>query len=358
MCDKKNSMISDELFRFLRAALWDTPIETNADASLLAEVLKEAEKQTVAPLVFKAMEQAKCQLPRQVVLRQMTLRQQTILQNRKINLKLGALAELMQQSQTDYVVVKGQVMATCYPHPELRQSGDIDFYCDEANYSQAEEALSKAWGIDFKGETEYHEGFEHEGISLEMHHTLAHFYNKRKDANWKQLLKDTPAAQVTIGNQPVNTLNPTLHSLYVWIHLYHHLLELGVGLRQFCDWTMILHHCKDEIDHEALKKHLQVLGLEKAYRASGSVLVNYLGLPADEFTYPLTAKDNRYAPKILDVVFYRGNMGKYNKRNGFQGWKHQIESFGIKSAHFLKFYPLAPRYMRDWMGDVIKEKVL
>ena len=351
-------MISDELFRFLRAALWNTPIETNADASLLAEVLKEAEKQTVAPLVFKAMEQAKCQLPRQVVLRQMTLRQQTILQNRKINLKLGALAELMQQSQTDYVVVKGQVLAACYPHPELRQSGDIDFYCDEANFDRGLKCLMKQWEInDAHWDAEVLE-FHHEGILLEMHHTLAHFYNKRKDAYWKQLLKDIPAAQITIGNQPVNTLNPTLHSLYVWIHLYHHLLELGVGLRQFCDWAMILHHCKDEIDHEALKKHLQVLGLEKAYKASGSVLVNYLGLPADEFTYPLTAQDSRYAPKILDVVFYRGNMGKYNKRNGFQGWKHQVESFGIKSAHFLKFYPLAPRYMRDWMGDVIKEKVL
>ena len=74
----------DELFRFLRAAPWDTPIEANADASLLAEVL-----------------------------RQITLRQQSILQNRKINLKVGALAELMQQSTTDYVVVKGQVVATC-----------------------------------------------------------------------------------------------------------------------------------------------------------------------------------------------------------------------------------------------------
>jgi len=31
----------DELFRFLRAALWDTPIEANADASLLAEVLRQ-----------------------------------------------------------------------------------------------------------------------------------------------------------------------------------------------------------------------------------------------------------------------------------------------------------------------------
>ena len=131
------------------------------------------------------------------------------------------------------------------------------------------------------------------------------------------------------------------------------LLELGVGLRQFCDWAMLLHHYRNEIDHEAIRRHLKRLGLEKAYRACGCILTDELGLPAEAFTYRLTAADRRYARRILDVVFYRGNMGKYNKRGGFHGWRHQLESVGIKTAHFVKFYPLAPGFMRSWLWDVV-----
>ena len=345
------------LCEILRAALWSTPIETSFDTPSLVEILQEAEKQTVAPLVFEAMERAKVTLPRKVVLRQMMLRQQAVQQNRKQTGEAVALATLLQEHDVEYVVVKGQVVATCYPHPELRQAGDIDFFCDKENYDKAVEAITKAWDIDFKEKTVFHEGFDHQGVSLEMHHTLVHFYSTQKDAYWAQLLKDTPTTMVTIEGQDIKTLCPTLHALYVWLHLFNHLLELGVGLRQFCDWAMLLHHYHEEIDHEATRQHLQVLGLEKAYRACGCILVDELGMPSEEFSYPLTAADRRYARRILDVVFYRGNMGKYNKRSGFHGWRHQLESAGIKTSHFLKFYPLAPSFMRSWLWDVVATRI-
>ena len=55
--------------------------------------------------------------------------------------------------------------------------------------------------------------------------------------------------------------------------------------------------------------------------------------------------------------FYRGNMGHYNKRGGFHGWKHKLESTAIKLSHFVKFYPLAPSFMRDWGWSVIKSRL-
>ncbi len=115
----------------------------------------------------------------------------------------------------------------------------------------------------------------------------------------------------------VSVLAPAVHSLYVFLHLYHHLLELGVGLRQFCDWEVILHACKGEIDHEAIRRHLKVLGMEKAYKACGAVLVEILGLPAKEFTYELNDSDRKYGRRVMEVVEYRGNTGHYNLRGGY-----------------------------------------
>jgi len=37
---------------------------------------------------------------------------------------------------------------------------------------------------------------------------------------------------------------------------------------------------------------------------------------------------------------------------------HNVESAAIKLSHFVKFYPLAPSFMRDWGGSVIREKAV
>ena len=163
---------------------------------------------------------------------------------------------------------------------------------------------------------------------------------------------------VAVAGTEIPTLSPTLHTLYVFLHLYHHLLELGIGLRQFCDWAVMLHDCKENIDQEQLRQHLGMLGMLKAYRACGCILTEYLGLPEEELGCRLSRSDKWYGRMILDVVLYRGNMGHYNKLSGFSGWRHNIEATGIKVVHFLKFMPLAPSYSFRWLGHELWRKVM
>ena len=279
-------------------------------------------------------------------------------QNIVLNKEVEALTSLLDRHQIKYAVVKGQVVARYYEKPEYRHSGDIDFYIPEKDARVAKIVIEDEWQVEMeRGSSLKHYAFNHNGVMFEMHFHLFEWYNESKNNMWNEILYGVMNHRVKIGDTQVATLDPTIHSLYIFLHLYHHLLELGVGLRQFCDWAMILHACKDEIDHEAIKKHLKVFGMEKAYKACGAILVRDLGLPANEFTYELTDYDMRYADKILDVVFYRGNMGHYNKRGGFHGWKHKLESTGIKLSHFFKFYPLAPSFMRDWVWGVVKSRL-
>lgn len=342
------------LLDILQSALFGKSIE-DLHTDSLVDVLAEAEKQAVVPITFQVLSEIGMKLPSVMVFQQVGIQHQVIQRNTLLNEQLVFLTQLFQKYNVDYAIVKGQVAASYYPEPKFRQSGDVDFFCDEKNYVKAINAIQREWGINVEnGNGEYHDAFDFHGVSYELHHTLTHFYNKNKDYYWKTILSKAPCYSVNINGCNVSTLHPTIHSLYIFMHFYHHLLELGVGLRQFCDWAMILHACKDKIDHKAIKKHLKVFGMEKAYRACGAILVRDLGLPADEFTYELTDYDMRYADKILDVVFYRGNMGHYNKRSGFHGWRHKLESTGIKLSHFFKFYPLAPSFMRDLPSGVVK----
>ena len=300
-------------------------------------------------------------------------------QNEKVNGVLRELASLLNENGVRYAVVKGQTIASYYSRLMvlgrakrqsraqgegltdnlglLRQAGDIDFYVAPEDFERTKQLIKDAWRVTYE-ETEghHHAEFEYKDVPLEQHHKLIKLYDKKKEGYWDELMHDAFSEQ-EIGGVKVSVLSPTLHSLYIFLHLYHHLLELGVGLRQFCDWAVILHSCKEEIDHEAIRRHLKVLGMEKAYKACGAILVEKLGLPADNFTYELNGSDRKYGRKVMDVVEYRGNMGHYNLKGGYEGMWHNLEATGIKIAHFMKFVPLAPGFSCGWLTAELKRKI-
>lgn len=277
--------------------------------------------------------------------------------NKCINAILGELVFLLNRNFVKYAIVKGQVVGQYYSETSCRQSGDIDFYVAPDDFDRTKRLIVKEWAADFEGEKGHHHiEFEYKGVPFEQHHKLIKLYDKKKDDYWEKLVNNNLEKQV-INGVKVSTLSPTLHSLYIFLHLYHHLLELGVGMRQFCDWAVMLHECRKEINHKDIQQHLKVLGMEKAYRACGAILVDQLALPVEEFTYELNDIDRKYARKVLEVVEYRGNMGHYNLKGGYKGLLHNIEATGIKMSHFMKFMPLAPSFSCGWLSSELKRKI-
>lgn len=323
------------------------------------ELYEQASKQAVVGTVFDGVQKLpKEQWPPQSVLFEWIGQTEQIRQqNRKVNAVLKELALLFNANGIRYAVVKGQIVGNYYSAPLLRQAGDIDFYVEEQDFERARLLIEREWGVTFEGtEGHHHIEFEYKGVFFEQHHTLIKLYDKERNRYWERLMKESYGT-MEIEGVPVSVLSPTLHSLYIFLHLYHHLLELGVGLRQFCDWAAILHASKNEIDHEAIRKHLKLFGMERAYRACGCLLIDYLGLSKDDFTYEVNGNDKQYAERILDVVMYRGNMGHYNLKGGYQGLWHNLEATGIKIIHFLKFMPLAPAFSWNWLVAELKRKI-
>ncbi len=328
------------------------------DSDTATKVLYEAERQTVVGVAFDEMCNGGAKFGPDDVFYHVGLNQQIMWWNARVNEVLKELATLLNSHGIRYAVVKGQVAALNYPKPLLRQSGDVDFYCDESNYLRAKELIGKEWGVALNGDETHHHHieFDYKDVSFELHHSLVKLYQNRKNDYWRELCQQ-PFDQVYVDGVPISTLSPTLHALYIFLHLYHHLLELGVGLRQFCDLAMALHRQHTDIDYDALRRHLRVLGLERAYVACGAILVDGLGLTEQELGATPSAADRRYGKRMLEVTAYRGNFGHFNKTGGFRGWKHKIESTCIKTAHYLKFAPLAPGFSTRWLCAELFRKI-
>ncbi len=339
-------------FSLLRDALWRTGKSFPLELSLYEteKLFLLAEKQAVSGLVVDALIRHDVKMPQEWVFEAVGLVEQIKQQNKIINNGIVNFIELMSRCDINYLIVKGQVVASYYVNPLLRQSGDVDFYCDSRSFPLAQITIQNEWGIKpERGNSDRHVHFDYQEVTYEGHFSLTSFYSKRCNVYWQKLLDSDSGSTINIDGHQTQTLSPTLHSLFVFIHLYSHLIALGVGLRQFCDLAVMLHFLRDEINMDAFHRHLEVLGLCKAYRACGSILVDYLGLPEDDIGFALNEDNRKYGRIIMDVVMYRGNMGHYNKRNGFRGWKHKLEATGIKLSHFMKFMLLAPRYSCGWL---------
>jgi len=160
----------------------------------------------------------------------------------------------------------------------------------------------------------------------------------------------------------VPTLSPTVNAFYVFVHLYHHFMKEGVGLRQLCDWARLLHVEREKIDRAKLTEILEALGYTKAFCTFGSVLVEWLGLPADDFPFALTDAHKRKAEQVLQVVHSGGNFGKHDRKHASNAWLHSLQTGWRSVSHVVRFFSLSlgenlhliPRLVKESLSKNLK----
>ena len=358
--------MTELFFALLRDALWHDEINgveflphelLKAES---AEVLNLARKQAVFGLVVDALFRNDVRISENHMLKCIRLLKIIKQQVKMINHGVIELHHLFSQEGIDYSVVKGQVIAAYYPDALLRYPGDIDYYCSSINFEKAQKVIEKRWGITFERQvSRKHVCFVHDDIIYEGHFALLTLYGKKERAYWNQLIDSDKGETVAVDGVEIRTFSPTVHTLYIFMHLYNHLIKLGVGLRQFCDLAVMLHYASKRIDMDVLRGHLKALSMEKAWCACGSILVDYLGLPESNLGYVLSDKDRKYGKRILDVVLYRGNMGHFEGKQLRieKEWEWKMKAVCIKLSHFMKFAPLAPSYSCGWLWYEFKRSL-
>lgn len=81
-----------------------------------------------------------------------------------------------------------------------------------------------------------------------------------------------------------------------------------------------------------------------AFCALGTILIDCLGLPQNEFPFALD-DDRKWEEKILQDIFRGGNFGKQNhKATSELGYKFETMCLAIRNS--FRYYKLAPSEMR------------
>jgi hypothetical protein len=285
---------------------------------------------------------------------------QIVRRNAKTNDTVTNLAKFMQSKDIGFFVFKGQTVASYYPFPEMRTSGDVDFYVFKKDWDRAKSLLEKEVTItdDHSGQ---HLEFTKDGIPFEMHYHTAVFASSSKQRYWDELIEsyfEEVLDRVVINGVEVPTLPPTLNAIYLFIHIYHHFLKEGIALRQFIDWMMFFEAKHDEIVVSELTAKLERIGLLRAFKVFGAILTEILGMDKKFFPYSLTDSDKMYVDKIMSIVLQYGNFGKYGRKEQQGGWRHSMET-GLRAfCHIIQFFWLSPEENLFWLPKLLRQSLI
>ena len=327
-------------FDLVRNALWNSPVTLPADFKEWKPVLRLAKEQAMTALVAKAMmsrQDIVDSLPKNVVAK---LRQEMI-ENlgvySKSNCTLQVLVKALMETGVEPVLLKGLGLAQLYPSPEVRQCGDIDLYVGVEDYRKSYDVL-KAFADEIEDQSVLAEDCKHfhctlACIPVEVHKYAEVYPSLMLDSIYQRYASDGLSqglVDVGFGDVKVHTPSDNFNAFYVFSHLWNHFLSGGVGLRQVCDWAVLLHSRAAVIDREYLRGVLSGMKLMVPWQTFGCIAVDVLGLKSDDFPF-YDRKYKRKSEKVLRRIMNEGNFGQQTDfmRNPTKGYGYE-KLFSLK----------------------------
>jgi hypothetical protein len=165
----------------------------------------------------------------------------------------------------------------------------------------------------------YHhiDGGEIDDIEVEVHYKPSFMnnliHNRRLQKWFEQKAPEQFGHKVELPDGAGEICTPTtdFNTVYLLAHIYRHLMQEGIGLRQIIDYYYVL---MEDVrwKMEDVSDTLRSLGLWKIAGAVMWVLNEVLGL---EEKYLIAPKDERLGKVLLAEIVNGGNFGQYDSDN-------------------------------------------
>lgn len=356
----------DVLYELMRSALWGRPAVVDADFKDWGEVFALAKAQSVLALVGHASlnnANVREKLPAGMAEKLKAFVMANVATHNMLNGTLARVVNMLNEASMEYVLLKGQGLARNYPVPELRACGDIDVYVGSKNYVAACDKLGSI--ATWRQELDPLKDVKHYDImigktTVEIHRfsdvnaspRYNRIYQKYSDKGLSENLR-----VLQIAGMPVNTPADDFNAFYIFNHLWHHFMTSGIGLRQFCDWMLFLHKYKTDINLQNLEKILKEMDMMKPWQCFGCVLVDVLGMPAEEFPFYDKSKSGK-VKRIMKFVIKEGNFGRgrelFKDRYKESYLTRKIKSFILHTIRTAELITLIPSYViRQYLNTFV-----
>lgn len=353
--------IKDAFFELLKAGLWgDVPdpafFEPLGEKGW-NELYRLVKVQAVTGVCFSSLEQLPPEVcpPRKLYLSWFAQAECIRQNNVKMRNTYIGLNVRFEQAGICPVLMKGLGVASYYPVPDLRMTGDIDLYIPE-KYEEAV-GLVESWGYEVTYMPQ-HDKFQYNGFWIELHHSLIN----------PSVSFDVPDKTAYVADDTTRYLIPDkeANALLLLTHAAKHLYGMGVGFRHLCDWTLFLKYNDAEIDFDYVWDRIRKTRLERFVVEFTALAVDCLGLDISIAERWMNGSQEKFKKRLSEDMLSNGDCGvqEFRKREEIDSAGSLFEKvggwFGYYGAILLRqflFYPYWPAYVRDNLGGRVRKRL-
>lgn len=208
-------------------------------------------------------------------------------------------------------LLKGQGAARRYPNPSLRQCGDIDIWMEKDRQAIVDyfRTLCPVKKI------VYHhlDADLIPKMGVEAHFTPSWMNAPGANRRLQRWFASNAGEQFLNFDEKLGFCVTTagFDAVYMLLHIYRHVLEEGVGLRQLLDYYYVLRQLTGEQRVKVWSdlKHLKMTSFTAAVMW---VLKEVFALEEELMLCPPDPKEGAF---LLDEILRAGNFGRYDPRN-------------------------------------------
>lgn len=304
-----------------------------------------AKKQTLTGILLEGIKKLpKEQCPPKAILLQWFTNVENIKKkNQELNKLIPKIVNRFQKDGFKSVILKGQGNALLYPNPLIRTSGDIDIWLDKSK----SEIIRYVRKYCPNEEIVYHHA-EFPVIKqcdIEVHFTPSWMNNYFRNKKLQQFFEKSKELQfnnkVSLPENEGCFYVPTagFNRVYILLHIYRHLFDEGIGLRQLVDYYYVLkEECTDTEKKESMVV-IKQLGMKRFCSAVMYIMQEIFGL---EKEFLILAPSDKAGKFLLDEILKAGNFGKYDERIIRQQNETHLHKYIRKikrNLRFIKSYP-------------------
>ena len=318
------------------------------------ELYRIAKKQCLVGVLFDGIKKLPAEyvgMKKELLLQWMAESQMLVKANVRLNDAAIQVFEWFRKKGFRTCILKGQGNALMYPNPYSRTPGDIDIWVEGGD----KRVISFVRSISPHVKACYHhiEFPSYKGVEVEVHYRpsfLLCFWHSRKLQKYYERVKEEQFSHRVMFSEQREVAIPTVefNLIFQLTHIYAHLMNEGIGLRQLLDYYFVLQHA-DIKDLTELQRNLKHFGLWKFAGAIMYIMHEVFGMPASRLIVPLNEK---YGNFVLNEVLEAGNFGSYDKRNRFGKSQlgHNLQRV-YRDIRLIKYFPaeaLSEPIFRVW----------
>lgn len=344
--------IQSRFFQLLRLSIGVSDANPHIEPEEWPEIYRMAKEQSLVALLFDGVQQIgkEARIDSCLLMKWMGMSLQIEKHNRQMNMAVGKVSAWFLKKGFRSCLLKGQGNALLYPHPLHRMAGDIDVWLE----GKPAAVIRFVHAVAPKEKASYHHiDFPAiNGIPVEVHYRPCYLLNPVNNHRLQRFFAENAEEQfqhrMDLEGSPVAVPTCQFNIVYQLVHIYNHLFQEGIGLRQIVDYYFVVVNL-NLTDKAALQRELRRLGLLKFAGAVMFVLHEVLGLSEEKMIAPMDAGRGRM---LLTEILQGGNFGQYDRRYAFGrgAFGHNLQRL-YRDWRLVRYYPaeaLCEPVFRTW----------